>query len=595
MSPKPWPARSRRASRFALSPRFIEAAAALTIAYLAFEIILLPQSSMRWLVVGVLGLFHGAYFAAFLSESGYHVATFLTGVVDLRAASHRVVRLHSRPAGAPLVLAPRRASGRVAAAGGRSRLVFPASARVATGACASYEYMRSFDSLSEREILALAISLEEEDERVYAEYAEGLRENFPASAAVFDGMREEESGHRRRLIELFRKKFGEHIPLIRRQDVRGFVHRNPVWLMQPLGLDTVRNQASAMEVESRRFYEKAAARAQDAGVRQLLDDLAQEERTHEDRAEELEKTKLQPDVKHREDEANRRLFVLQIVQPGLAGLMDGSVSTLAPVFAAALATQSSFDAFKVGLAASLGAGISMGFAEALSDDGSLTGRGHPWARGIVCGLMTALGGIGHTLPFLIPGFRLAMIVAGTGGGGRARRHFVDPAPLHGHAAGIGGSASGPRAACWCFLTGVSDRQLLTRRTQHQRIEKQLERLIALRAILRAHPEKHRAALPQRHLHQCRAAFEIRFAQQPSGGQHDDRPGSEPPRGLCCAKERPMPDCPRSKSQCSQAAPYAIGLVRVERDVQQRSRRIEIAIRNSSDVHSSRSRCRCSTA
>jgi len=271
--------------------------------------------------------------------------------------------------------------------------------------------MRNFDSLSEREILALAISLEEEDERVYSEYAEGLRENFPASAEVFDGMREEESGHRRRLIELFRSKFGEHIPLIRRQDVRGFVHRNPVWLMQPLGLDTVRNQASAMEVESRRFYEKAAARAQDTGVRQLLDDLAQEERTHEDRAEALEKTKLQPDVKHREDEANRRLFVLQIVQPGLAGLMDGSVSTLAPVFAAALATQSSFDAFKVGLAASLGAGISMGFAEALSDDGSLTGRGHPWARGVVCGLMTALGGIGHTLPFLIPSFRLAMIIA----------------------------------------------------------------------------------------------------------------------------------------------------------------------------------------
>jgi rubrerythrin len=232
--------------------------------------------------------------------------------------------------------------------------------------------MLNFDSLSEREILALAISLEEEDERVYAEYAEGLRQNFAASAEVFDGMREEESGHRRRLIELFRQKFGEHIPLIRRQDVRGFVHRNPVWLVQPLGLDTVRNQASAMEVESRRFYEKAAARAQDAGVRQLLDDLAQEERTHEDRASKLEKAKLQPDVKHREDEANRRLFVLQIVQPGLAGLMDGSVSTLAPVFAAALATQSSFDAFKVGLAASLGAGISMGFAEALSDDGSLT-------------------------------------------------------------------------------------------------------------------------------------------------------------------------------------------------------------------------------
>src|ERR1700720_2499726 len=271
--------------------------------------------------------------------------------------------------------------------------------------------MRSFDSLSEREILALAISLEEEDERVYAEYGEGLRQTFPASAAVFDGMREEESGHRRRLIELFRQKFGEHIPLIRRQDVRGFVHRTPVWLVQPLGLDTVRNQASAMEVESRRFYEKAAARAKDAGVRQLLDDLAQEERTHEDRAEELEKTELRPDVKGKEDEANRRLFVLQIVQPGLAGLMDGSVSTLAPVFAAAFATQNSWDAFVVGLAASVGAGISMGFAEAASDDGSLTGRGKPLLRGIVCGLMTTLGGIGHTLPYLIPNFRTATAFA----------------------------------------------------------------------------------------------------------------------------------------------------------------------------------------
>ena len=271
--------------------------------------------------------------------------------------------------------------------------------------------MRTFDSLSEREILALAISLEEEDERIYEDFADGLRQDFPASAAVFDGMRDEESGHRRRLIELFREKFGDHIPLVRRHDVRGFVHRKPVWLIRPLGLETVRNQASAMEAETRRFYEKAAARTQDARLRQLLDDLAQEERSHEDRAEELEHDKLAPDVKHNEDEANRRLFVLQIVQPGLAGLMDGSVSTLAPVFAAAFATHSPWDAFVVGLAASLGAGISMGFAEALSDDGSLTGRGHPWVRGFVCGLMTALGGIGHTLPFLIPDFRAAMTAA----------------------------------------------------------------------------------------------------------------------------------------------------------------------------------------
>ena len=271
--------------------------------------------------------------------------------------------------------------------------------------------MRNFNSLSEREILALAISLEEEDERVYSDFEDGLREDFPASAAVFEGMRQEESSHRRRLIELFQKKFGDHIPLIRRQDVKGFLTRTPVWLVRPLGLDAVRKQASAMEVESRRFYEKAAARTEDTHVRQLLDDLAQEERSHKDRAEALGVEKLKAEARRKEDLDKRRMFLLQVVQPGLAGLMDGSVSTLAPVFAAAFATHKTWDAFLVGLAASLGAGISMGFAEALSDDGSLTGRGHPLIRGVVCGLMTASGGIGHTLPFLITDFRVAMIAA----------------------------------------------------------------------------------------------------------------------------------------------------------------------------------------
>ena len=271
--------------------------------------------------------------------------------------------------------------------------------------------MKDFNTLTEREILALAISLEEEDERVYADFADGLKQDFPASATVFDAMRAEESGHRRRLIELYQQKFGEHIPLIRRQDVRGFVQRTPVWLVRPLGLDTVRKQASAIEVETRRFYEKAARRASDASIRQLLDDLAQEERTHEERAQELTVEKLRPEVREDEDRARRRLFVLQVVQPGLGGLMDGSVSTLAPVFAAALATRNPWNGFLVGLAASVGAGISMGFAEALSDDGSLTGRGHPWIRGAVCGGMTALGGIGHTLPFLISNFQVAMTLA----------------------------------------------------------------------------------------------------------------------------------------------------------------------------------------
>ena len=272
--------------------------------------------------------------------------------------------------------------------------------------------MKKFHELSEREVLALAISLEEEDERVYADFSEGLRQDYPASAAMFEAMREEESGHRRRLIDLYKQKFGEHIPLIRRQDVRGFVARPALWLIRPLRIDAVRKEASTLEVETRRFYEKARARTQDASIRQLLDDLINEEREHEERAQELDEEKLPAHVKADEERAQRRLFVLQIVQPGLAGAIDGSISTLAPVFAAAFATQKPHDALLVGLAASVGAGISMGFTEALSDDGSLTGRGHPWVRGVICGAMTALGGIGHTLPFLINNFRVALWAAG---------------------------------------------------------------------------------------------------------------------------------------------------------------------------------------
>jgi rubrerythrin len=271
--------------------------------------------------------------------------------------------------------------------------------------------MRTFDSLSEREVLALAIALEEEDERVYADFADGLRENYPATAEMFEGMREEESGHRRRLIEIYRERFGDHIPLIRKQDIKGFITRKPVWLLRPLPLETVRALAASMELETRKFYECAAGRCSHPGTRQLLNDLAQEERQHRDRAEELGRDKLNLDARKSEEETKRRQFVLQIVQPGLAGLMDGSVSTLAPVFAAAFATHQPKDAFLVGMAASLGAGISMGFAEALSDDGSLTGRGLPWVRGLVCGAMTTVGGIGHTLPFLIDAFTPALTAA----------------------------------------------------------------------------------------------------------------------------------------------------------------------------------------
>ncbi|HEU6449441.1 MAG TPA: ferritin family protein [Verrucomicrobiae bacterium] len=267
--------------------------------------------------------------------------------------------------------------------------------------------MKTFDSLTEREVLALAVSLEEEDAKIYEDFAEGLQANYPEQAEKFRNMRQEEDGHRHRLLELYKSKFGNHVPHIRRQDVRGFVERKPVWLVRPLGLKAVQKTAESMEVETRRFYEAAARRTTDTGIRQLLGDLAEEERHHAQTAEEIAHTKLSEDEKSRA----KRLFVLQVIQPGLAGLMDGSVSTLAPIFAAAFATHSTFQTFLVGLAASVGAGISMGFAEALSDDGSLTGRGHPWARGFVCGAMTALGGLGHTLPFLIPHLKLAVGVA----------------------------------------------------------------------------------------------------------------------------------------------------------------------------------------
>src|ERR1700728_3766210 len=269
---------------------------------------------------------------------------------------------------------------------------------------------KHFKDLSEREILAVAISLEEEDGRIYGEFAEGLRGNYPVTAKLLEDMQGEESEHRTRLIEIYRSRFGAHITLIRRQDVKGFVSRPAVWLVETIGPGAVRKSIESMESETRRFYTLAMQRVSDASTRQLLGDLAEAEAKHTAAADFIEK-QITPDIKRDEEEAYRRTIVLQFIQPGLAGVMDGSVSTLAPLFAAAFATHKSWDAFLVGLAASLGAGISMGFAESLSDDGSLTGRGHPLLRGVVCGAMTALGGIGHTLPFLIHEFQLALVIA----------------------------------------------------------------------------------------------------------------------------------------------------------------------------------------
>ena len=272
--------------------------------------------------------------------------------------------------------------------------------------------MRKFTDLTERDLLALAISSEEEDSRVYADFAHELQEDHPGSARMFSDMAAEENEHRRRLIDMYAQRFGSHIPLVRRQDVKGWVQRRPGWQVRAMGIEAVRRHVKQMEQDAGRFYQQAAARTSDTGIRKLLGDLAEAELAHERTATEIEQTRLPGETRGTEDESAKRRFILQVIQPGLVGLMDGSVSTLAPVFAAAFATHSSHNAFLVGLAASLGAGISMGFAEALADDGKLSGRGTPLLRGLVCGLMTIAGGIGHTLPYLIPDFVTATVVAG---------------------------------------------------------------------------------------------------------------------------------------------------------------------------------------
>ena len=277
--------------------------------------------------------------------------------------------------------------------------------------------MKNFADLTEREVLAVAISSEEEDSRIYMAFAEDLAGRYPDSAKLFEQMAEEETGHRHRLLELYEQRFGPHLPPIRRDNVRGFLRRRPIWLTKNLSLDTIRKEVETMEFEAERFYVKAAEQAEDVGVRRLLGDLAEAEQGHEKLATQLTDQILSPNVRADEDKTRRRMFVLQYVQPGLAGLMDGSVSTLAPLFAAAFATHQNSQTFLVGLAASIGAGISMGFAEALSDDGSLTGRGSPWLRGAASGIMTAIGGLGHSMPYLVPdswpnAFWIATSIAG---------------------------------------------------------------------------------------------------------------------------------------------------------------------------------------
>jgi erythrin-vacuolar iron transport family protein len=271
--------------------------------------------------------------------------------------------------------------------------------------------MKTFSDLTEQEIIALAISSEDDDARAYAGFAHALMADYPASAKVFVEMAEEEHEHRRWLTDLYQKKFGDFIPLIRRADVNGFVKHAPAWTLKTQGIDAMRKRAELIELENYRFYTQAAASSSDPQVKKLLSGLAAAEKGHESLASKLGLEHVTTDVKIDEGDTERRLFLLEVVQPGLVGLMDGSVSTLAPIFAAAFATGSTWQTFLVGVAASVGAGISMGLAEGLSDDGKLSGRGRPLIRGLASGLMTAIGGIGHTLPFLIPQFHTAIVLA----------------------------------------------------------------------------------------------------------------------------------------------------------------------------------------
>lgn len=275
---------------------------------------------------------------------------------------------------------------------------------------------KALEDLTEREVLALSIANEEEDSRIYQVFAEACAEQFPASARIFEDMAEEERGHRASLFEVYRTRFGEHLPPIRREDVRGFITRRPVWWTKNLSPERMREEAAIMEMQAANFYEKAATQSLDTRIRELFLHLAEVERGHRRKADQLTEAHLTDAARGEEDAAKHRQFVLTYVQPGLAGLIDGSVSTLAPLFAAAFATHNNWNTFLVGLAASVGAGISMGITEAMSDDGIISGRGSPWLRGVVCGLMTAIGGIGHTLPYLVPdnwsnAFYIATLIA----------------------------------------------------------------------------------------------------------------------------------------------------------------------------------------
>lgn len=276
---------------------------------------------------------------------------------------------------------------------------------------------KSLADLTEREVLALAIANEEEDSRIYQAFAESCAESFPATARIFEEMAEEEREHRASLFAVYRTRFGEHLPPVRREDVRDFLSRRPVWWTKNLSPERMREEAAVMELQAANFYDKAASRSLDTRIRETFLTLAEVERGHGRKAEALEDEHLTKDAREAEGAARHRQFVLTYVQPGLAGLIDGSVSTLAPLFAAAFATMNNWETFLVGLAASVGAGISMGITEAMSDDGVISGRGSPWLRGLVCGAMTTIGGLGHTLPYLVPsslpnGFVLATAIAG---------------------------------------------------------------------------------------------------------------------------------------------------------------------------------------
>lgn len=270
---------------------------------------------------------------------------------------------------------------------------------------------KKFQDLNDNEILSLAIDNLEEDIKLYDEYSSHFLINYPVTSKMFKQMSILKNKNRKKLVELHKKKFGETLSITDQKEIANYFKRKPEWLVIKNSIEKVRNEIVEMETLSAQFYNSFAKKSQNIEIRNLLIDLAIMSREQKDNAKLILLNAQKSRSAKEEVTKDKRQFILTWVQPGLAGLMDGSVSTLAPIFATAFATKDSHTTLLVGLAASIGAGISMGFTEAVHDDGVISGRGSPIKRGFASGIMTTIGGLGHALPYLISDFYVATVIA----------------------------------------------------------------------------------------------------------------------------------------------------------------------------------------